>query len=106
MLCSDGLTDLVRDTEIMDILRTRQFDQSPAQLIDLANHRGGHDNITVVTMEFPQPVIKPHSTRTLQALEIPSSYNTRRSTVSWWMIGMLLIAILSLVLLLVYLSNY
>ncbi len=106
MLCSDGLTDLVRDVEILDILRTRQIDQSPAQLIDLANQRGGHDNITVVTLELPPPEPVAHPTRPLQVLEIPARHKTQRSTVSWWMIGMLLVAILSLVLLLVYLSSY
>jgi serine/threonine protein phosphatase PrpC len=103
LLCSDGLTDLVQDGEILDILRTRQLESSPAQLIDLANQRGGHDNITVVAMEVPQPA---HITRPLRlspaAIIVPAQ-KFRRSAVSWLMIGLLLMAIVSMVLLLIYL---
>ena len=105
MLCSDGLTDLVVDAEILDILRTRQLDQSPAQLIELANQRGGHDNITVVAMEIPAPVPEAHPEPVLPALERKIVGKPQRSPISWWMTGMLIIAILSMVLLLVYLSN-
>ena len=106
MLCSDGLTDLVKDAEILDILRSRQIDQSPARLINLANQRGGHDNITVVMLEVPQPTFIANLARTSLALEISPPHRNLRSTVSWWMTGMLLVAILSMVLLLVYLSYH
>ena len=49
LLCSDGLYDLVDDDEVRDHLGS---DQDPAaicrELVDLANARGGKDNITVV----------------------------------------------------------
>lgn len=49
MLCSDGLVNLVEDpAEIGSILGSTPFAQLPARLIDLANERGGDDNITVV----------------------------------------------------------
>lgn len=51
VLCSDGLTDLVRDDEIAEILRDRggrELANAPRALINLANERGGRDNITVV----------------------------------------------------------
>jgi serine/threonine protein phosphatase PrpC len=103
LLCSDGLTDLVQDGEILDILRNIQLESSPARLIDLANQRGGHDNITVVAMEVPQPA---HITRPIrlshQAIIVPVQ-KSRRSAVSWLMIGLLLVAILLMILLLVYL---
>ncbi len=106
MLCSDGLTDLVLDTEILDILRSRNFEQVPSQLIDIANQRGGHDNTTVVVMEIPQPEpdTRPaqRSSRTVNA----PLQNIHRSTASWWMIGLLTTAIVSLVLLLLYLVEY
>ncbi len=50
MLCSDGLTDLVKDGEILEYPAHPATGSSPAQLINLANQRGGHDNITVVTL--------------------------------------------------------
>ena len=54
LLCSDGLTDLVWDDEILEIVRTEKDLESAAQkLIDTANERGGHDNITVVLLSVP-----------------------------------------------------
>jgi protein phosphatase len=50
LLCSDGLTDLVEDEEIRAALQTNQLDAAVQYLINLANHRGGHDNITVVAL--------------------------------------------------------
>ncbi|MCB0101358.1 MAG: serine/threonine-protein phosphatase [Anaerolineales bacterium] len=55
LLCSDGLTDLVWDDEIKDIIRSKHDLKSAAEaLINLANERGGHDNITVVLMAMPR----------------------------------------------------
>ena len=55
LLCSDGLTDLVWDDEILRIIRSRKYLKSAAEaLVDLANKRGGHDNITVVLMSMPR----------------------------------------------------
>ncbi len=48
LLCSDGLSDLVRADEILNVCHSYPLDQVPQALIDLANARGGHDNITVV----------------------------------------------------------
>lgn len=53
LICSDGLTDLVSDEEIHAIIRTNPIKQAPKSLLNLANARGGHDNSTVVLMEFP-----------------------------------------------------
>ncbi len=48
-LCSDGLTGLVRDKEIARAIATGDdLDAICEVLIDLANERGGEDNITVV----------------------------------------------------------
>lgn len=48
LLCSDGLSDLVKPEEILNVCHSYSLDQVPQALIDLANARGGHDNITVV----------------------------------------------------------
>ena len=50
MMCSDGLTGLVTDPEINDVVNDNFLHRTPEILIDLANSRGGDDNITVVTM--------------------------------------------------------
>jgi len=50
LLCSDGLTDGVSDAEIAAAIleRTDEPQNVPTALINLANERGGRDNITVV----------------------------------------------------------
>lgn len=48
VLCSDGLTGFVSDPEINDIVNENFLRRAPEMLIDLANSRGGDDNITVV----------------------------------------------------------
>ncbi|MBX3210496.1 MAG: serine/threonine-protein phosphatase [Labilithrix sp.] len=49
ILCSDGLTGHVSDTEIRDIvLETKRPEVAAARLVELANERGGKDNITVI----------------------------------------------------------
>jgi protein phosphatase len=54
MLCTDGRTDLVADEEILGILQGGgSHDEQLQKLIDLANLRGGHDNITVVMLQPP-----------------------------------------------------
>ena len=54
LLCSDGLTDLVWNDEILETVRTRpNIKEAARALIDLANSRGGHDNTTVVLISVP-----------------------------------------------------
>ena len=54
LLCSDGLSDLVADEEILDILQGGgTHDEQLQKLVDLANLRGGHDNITIVLLQSP-----------------------------------------------------
>lgn len=47
ILCSDGLTRLVSNSELIDIARNNPPDQATHKLVTLANARGGDDNITV-----------------------------------------------------------
>ena len=57
LLCSDGLTDLVDDTMIEDTLVAAAGNWAPAaqRLVDLANGRGGRDNISVVLAALGGP---------------------------------------------------
>jgi serine/threonine protein phosphatase PrpC len=103
LLCSDGLTDLVQDSEIQAILKSIPLETSPAQLIGLANQRGGHDNITVVVMEVPYPA---HATQPILVSPAPAvipAQKSPRTAVSWLMIFLLLVAILMMAILMVYL---
>ena len=54
LLCTDGLTDLVIDEEILEILDGDGSRIDHLQkMVDLANLRGGHDNITALLVESP-----------------------------------------------------
>jgi PPM family protein phosphatase len=49
LLCSDGLTTMVGDEEIRDLVtRARDLDQAGKGLVKAANRAGGEDNVTVV----------------------------------------------------------
>jgi protein phosphatase len=46
ILCTDGLTNLVRDEEMFRVVRRAPAERACEALVALANERGGHDNIT------------------------------------------------------------
>lgn len=50
LLCSDGLTNFVGEGELRDIMERSWYRNLPQTLVDLANARGGDDNITVVVV--------------------------------------------------------
>ncbi|MCX6123722.1 MAG: SpoIIE family protein phosphatase, partial [Proteobacteria bacterium] len=53
LTCSDGLTGMVSDREICEIIRRyrNRFDDLPQKLIEAALAGGGRDNITVLVSE-------------------------------------------------------
>lgn len=52
VLCSDGLSDLVEPAEILEIAGSHSPAQAAGRLVDLANARGGHDNITAMVIRM------------------------------------------------------
>ena len=71
ILCSDGLSDEIGPIDMLQILAPfPTCDQAVRQMVDLANARGGHDNITVVAVRlagggpFQAPVASNHRTAT------------------------------------------
>lgn len=53
LLCSDGLSGMVRNDEIREVLRTVEEPLEVCKVLtDRANQAGGHDNITVVVAKF------------------------------------------------------
>jgi protein phosphatase len=55
LLCSDGLTDMVEDNLIKEILSlSSDLEQKVNKLIELAKSAGGYDNITVTLCEVVQ----------------------------------------------------
>jgi PPM family protein phosphatase len=68
LICSDGLTDIVRDTQIVDVIAAAgsEPDAAAEALVATANRNGGIDNITVVLFEIvegdpvpPAPPVAP-----------------------------------------------
>ncbi len=55
LVCCDGLSNLVDDAEILGVVEGSTFEEIPARLIELANERGGDDNITVVVVRVQEP---------------------------------------------------
>ena len=52
MICSDGLSGMISDDEIADVLGEVTDPQAAAdRLVDLANEAGGEDNITVIVVD-------------------------------------------------------
>lgn len=53
LLCSDGLTDMVEDSGILEVLASSaMLERKTGKLIELAKAGGGRDNITVVLIEI------------------------------------------------------
>lgn len=48
LMCSDGLTDMVSDEEIENIMNNNNPPQICQKLVDTANENGGKDNISVI----------------------------------------------------------
>jgi protein phosphatase len=67
LLSSDGMHGLIEDGEIAGIASMLPPDQAVQRLVDMANERGGHDNITVVIAQVdevdppPEGVVPPES---------------------------------------------
>jgi protein phosphatase len=70
LLCSDGMSDEVNDSEIANILNEYQDrDIAVDKLLETALKHGGRDNVSIVLIEAPAaevtPVIAPPSTPTI-----------------------------------------
>ncbi|MEA2199103.1 MAG: family protein phosphatase [Solirubrobacteraceae bacterium] len=55
LLCSDGLTSMISEAQVAEILRTSPgLDRAAQALIDEANRAGGRDNITVILFRLEE----------------------------------------------------
>jgi serine/threonine protein phosphatase PrpC len=54
LICSDGLSDMVEDEEILELVHTNRddLDKAVKALVSAANRGGGEDNITAVAFEI------------------------------------------------------
>jgi len=73
LLCSDGLTSMVHEPAVKDILTSaRNLPDAGRQLIAAANRAGGRDNITVVLFELESVERGPGSSVGLESSEQPT----------------------------------
>jgi serine/threonine protein phosphatase PrpC len=82
LICSDGLTDIVRDDQIAELIAEAGNDPNTVAeaLVGAANSAGGIDNITVVLFEMiegdpspiPDPASEPDGDTLEHALESPA----------------------------------
>lgn len=60
MMCSDGLSGMVRNDEIREVLKSTSDPLEACKtLTERANLAGGHDNITVIVAQFDGALLKP-----------------------------------------------
>lgn len=81
LLCSDGLHGYIEEpTELLPHLSAARLDAVPAQLISLANERGGADNITAITLriEAEEGVEQEKSEQTERATLVNAGLDTMR----------------------------
>lgn len=91
VFCSDGLTRHVSDEEILEIVNKNSHPQRACEaLIDLANQRGGQDNITAV-IGYVNPDLL--ATREDEIREWRQQGKKKYSTISKILLGILILVI-------------
>jgi len=97
LLCSDGLSGMVTDSEIARVLGQREPAAAVHELVRMANDEGGTDNITVqiaaVTEDQP---LRHSATESVPAAD--AEHGSRR-TLLFWTVGLGILALLGWVLL-------
>jgi protein phosphatase len=54
LLCSDGLWNMVDEERVRQVVSSAATPQNACdQLVELANEKGGSDNITVILIQLP-----------------------------------------------------
>jgi protein phosphatase len=97
LLCSDGLSGKVDDDEIGALLASLPVQEAAQTLVDLANLRGGPDNVTVLIAR----VVRPEATTAVsnaRPLMLGSKKSTRAVHPALWVVaGVCLLAALVMV---------
>ncbi len=81
LLCSDGLSGQITDVEMGVFLQHLSTQDAAQAMLDLANLRGGPDNISLIIVEIATPLIatNPHEDRfpdrsSNQRMQFPTQY--------------------------------
>ena len=86
LLCSDGLTGLVKDEEIGPILASLPPREAAQALTDLAHLRGGHDNIAALVVRVTGQALTTR-VAAAQPLTILRSRTRRKSQTALWIVS-------------------
>ena len=101
LFCTDGLTDLVNQFHIIQILNSdNNLEEKAKLLINKANELGGKDNITVALAIFDAGLVTIANIKTSSSIEIPvqeasetkeilvpaSINNKKKNLWIWWLI--------------------
>ena len=71
VLCSDGLTRYVSDDEILDVATHTRADRAVKRFVEMANARGGKDNISVMLIRATEAVPPLTLAETVGGLRTP-----------------------------------
>jgi protein phosphatase len=101
VLCSDGLTDMVADAEIGEVLGEprESLQEAAEELVRRANKAGGQDNITVIAFQMTDEPDEQtleqtvEQTQPLPASELPAEPKKRRAWRRFVPLLILLVAI-------------
>jgi len=65
IISSDGLSDCVSPDEILEMVVNNSTEKSCQSLVDMANERGGYDNVTVIVLKVNNAKKEPRSMKGL-----------------------------------------
>jgi protein phosphatase len=84
LLCSDGLTDMVGEREILQLVEVNRQDIDTAlkSLVKAANRSGGEDNITVVAFEIAETEALTHDGETRENVLLPPPVRDEEDTLT------------------------
>ena len=97
MLCSDGLSGMLSDDAIAEVVGSTPPADAVARLIELANEAGGSDNITVQIAVVPEATVSA-GPKDAGAREVPSSEAAAAGSLVRWAVAIVLIAAILLIL--------
>jgi protein phosphatase len=98
LLCSDGLSGLVGDDDIAEVLGRMEPDDAVRTLVQMANLEGGNDNITVQVIHIPGEAPRKKKDRTTDVIVTPTL--ERAAPPAWvWAVGVAVLGVLGWLLL-------
>ncbi|MCI0492911.1 MAG: protein phosphatase 2C domain-containing protein [Planctomycetes bacterium] len=85
LLCSDGLSGQVSDEEIGAILGCLPPDEAVKSFVDLANLRGGPDNISIIVAQVAGSGLPEEATVSETSVDPPGDRRSQLLTAAWWL---------------------